>query len=493
MNPRRTKQIIKTGSHATEDGYCFSKNGLWSYVWILLFFIITFKLHISGDTVALVHGLDSALQCFYTNPIRWPCGPQVVHFPIFQYLIALPFLLLGFEEKVLLLFLAMLNVGWFIVSIATFWRAGNLAAGIRGGHLALLVLFSGYITWYATSSFNESAAFALFALLALSVLEQWKIFWIATIAFFCTITKEIAAPFVFCTIVIAALTRDQEFPNFFILYKWIYNFTLQYLYAFITIILGVTVNLLFNLFRFGSIYNIPNLNPLLHTPWIYVPEFFSLLWFSPAGGLFFVWGTLCLLIIVGFYFCRYDQARVWLILLTIGIIVLVNIGLAKWFSPFGWYAWGPRLTLPFLGGAGVILIVLTSADIIHTLTVIKNKIIIISIGLCIFILAIPNIAVRVDERQLFVKMFSPTFLQKNYGFNNFTIQLVPKTLYMEASVEIYSRNILIPTAAKIVSENILIFIIWFIYLMSTLSIIYSDNSERNAKCIRHYKKPNGIE
>lgn len=463
------KQLNEMKLFVTESGQIFTKNGLWLYVWILIFLVITFKLYISGDSVALVDGLDHVIQCFRADSIHYPCGPQVAHFPIFQYLIALPFRLLGLKNDTLLPLLALLNFGWFLVSIAAFWRAGILAAGIRGGHLASIVLFSGYITWYATASFNEAAAFSLFALLALSILDQWKIFWIATIAFLCTITKEIAFPFVFIIIAIAALTRDQELPNLSDLYKWVYTFMLQYLLAIIAIIFGVIVNSVFNLFRFGSIHNMATLDPLFYTPWPYVPEFFFYLLFSPAGGLFFVWGTLCLLVIIGFYFCRHDSNRLWKLSLMTGMIALVNIGLAKWYSPFGWYAWGPRLTLPFLGGAGIILIVLVGGDIVKILSLlIRKKTIFIGIGIYIFLLSTPNIAVRLNEREFFEKMFAPTIIQKDFGFSKFIIQTVSPNLYMEASLEIYNRNILIPITLRIASKNYIIFIVWFVFLMLIL-------------------------
>lgn len=466
------KRLSGTTSFITKDTQVFTKNSLWLYIWVLIFFAITFKLHITGDTVALVNGLDSALQCFYTDPIRYPCGYQVAHFPIFQYLIALPFRLLGLKNDVLLPLLALLNFGWFLISIATFWRAGIIAAGLCGGHLALLILFSGYISWYATASFNEAASFSLFALLALSILDQWKIIWVSIIIFLCTITKEVAFPFVFFTLVIAALAKDQKLPNFCSLYKWIHNFISRYLFAIIAIILGVVMNFAFNLFRFGSIYNTPNLNPLFHTPLAYVPEFFFSLWLSPAGGLFFAWGTLCLLTVVGFYCCRHDFSCRWKLLLIIMMIVLANIGLAKWFSPFGWYAWGPRLTLPFLGGGGVILIILVGYNVVRMLSLIRKKIFIVVIGIIIFILAMPNIAVRIDEGKFFSKMFAPTILQKDFGFSNFTIQTVSPNLYMEASIEIYNRNLLIPITLRIASKNIFIFTVWAIFFVSILNRVY---------------------
>lgn len=472
-------KLNKADLIARHDNYESITIGLWWYVWILLFFTITFRVHISGDTVALLNGLDNALQCLVANPIQWPCGAKVVHYPIFQYLIALPFRLIGLEKDIILHFLIALNVGWFIVSIMIFWCIGFVTAGVRGGHLALVILFSGYIIWYPTTSFNESASFALFALLAFSVLEKYKIIWVTIIAFLCTITKEIAFPFVFGIIMGAALARDRESIKLSNILLWVRTSITSYLCVIMAIAFGVAVNLLFNLFRFGSVKNIPLLDPQLHTPWPYVYEFFFDLWFSPASGLFFLWGTLCLLTSFGFYIYRHDVKRLCILILLVGIISLVNFGLARWFSPFGAYAWGPRLTLPYLGGIGVILIAIVGADLIKMLSRIRNTTIYGIIGAGVFVLAMPNIAVCVDGGRFFREMYAPTILQRDFGINKFTIQTVPINLYVHASLELQSRNILIPVTAKVASENLLIFIGWFMLLISSIRTICRDRFENN--------------
>jgi hypothetical protein len=57
----------------------------------------------------------------------------------------------------------------------------------------------------------------------------------------------------------------------------IVKFLINYKYAITSVFLGVGINLLFNYFRFGSFGNHSNLDPLLLTPWEYVPYFFKFL------------------------------------------------------------------------------------------------------------------------------------------------------------------------------------------------------------------------
>ena len=118
--------------------------------------------------------------------------------------------------------------------------------------------------------------------------------------------------------------------------------------------LGTLANLLFNQFRFGSFRNLPYLDPGLRTPtWKLKGEYFLAEWFSPVSGLLWFW-TIAVLILfaAAFYGLRsffHDRRsfHLWLPpLLVVGLALAFTFGLANWYSPFGWIAYGHRLAVP---------------------------------------------------------------------------------------------------------------------------------------------------
>ena len=439
-----------------------SKNIALSYTAILAILAFTFHIDSSGDTVALANGLDFALSCLSSSPMRFPCGEAVVHFPIFQYLIGAPFELLGITNSATLVYLfGVMSVAWSFIAAVTFWRIGYISSGRAGGALGFLILLSGYLLVYMTSSFNEAASFTLFALLALSVISRWRILFISLIAFACTITKEVAFPFVLYFMLLSFITIELRGVKTLTLKHLSVNFLFKYKVAIGSVFAGVAVNLLFNYFRFGSVKNLSNLDPLLLTPWIFVPDFFSYLFISPAGGLIFTWFSLCIFITLPTAFLIRDRAKIWIISFALLGIIVANLGLARWFSPFGWYAWGPRLTLPFLGSIGVVVVYLINPYIIEFfVSESRKKIGTLIIFFVIAISSLPNLAVRLDGEKFYTKMFEPTQIAIESKIPVFTVQTVPTNLYMAASLEAFARDIVLPTTIHILLKKLGVTILW---------------------------------
>jgi len=112
----------------------FLKNrDIWVYFGIILLFAIIFRPRIESDTQALLSGVDYALGCISARPMLIPCGPAVVHFPIFQYLIAVPLKVVGFKNSQILKIFSCMSLVWFFISCVVFWRAGCLLSGKPGG------------------------------------------------------------------------------------------------------------------------------------------------------------------------------------------------------------------------------------------------------------------------------------------------------------------------------------------------------------------------
>jgi hypothetical protein len=122
------------------------------------------------------------------------------------------------------------------------------------------------------------------------------------------------------------------------------------------ILAGVAANAAFNLFRYGSPRNTFLLSPGLRVPsasrWL---EQFAGLWISPSGGLVVFWPWVVLLLAAGLAigFRHLRRAPLgegkWIPAAAIAVALLgLTGGLATWFQAFGWWAWGPRLMLPWL-------------------------------------------------------------------------------------------------------------------------------------------------
>jgi hypothetical protein len=122
---------------------------------------------------------------------------------------------------------------------------------------------------------------------------------------------------------------------------------------------GVATNLQFNVFRYGTAQNGWELVSYLRVPSLMQHAInLAALWVSPNGGLlvFAPWLTLA---VVALALRRGpspwpERVATASPLLLLGVLTL---GLARWFSPFGWISWGPRFCTPWL--PSLLLVALT--------------------------------------------------------------------------------------------------------------------------------------
>ena len=438
-----------------------SKNSLWllmAYLCLLVLYLFDRPLRASGDTVALISGIKVAVQCLQLGKVH--CDPSVVHFPIFQYLIGFPFVFFGMSDENTLTIFSLVSLSAFFISVWAFFSAGDGVDNLpAGGHLGVMLLLSGYVVWYSTSTFNESAAFALFSLLGLGVLKEWNKLKVAIIAFLCVLTKEIAFPFVIYLMLASYILKQEMCSNPRSYFKLGISFFRKYTLAIITILIGICINLLFNLFRFNNFRNISNLDPAFLTPFEFIPRFFYSLLMSPAGGVVYVWFSLSTaLIILILYKLIKNERTIGLIFGVLGVLVF-NAGLAMWYSPFGWVAWGPRLTLPILGAVGIMV----TYSLVRTISGVKNlennKLKSTCVMLLIFVIsAAPTLSVILDEGIYFKAIFAPTRVELDSGIKPFIVQTVPADAYMRSAIESHSRNVIPLSTLDVVKENPFVFI-----------------------------------
>lgn len=405
------------------------------YIPLLLVLPFVPGLRPEGDSVVLATGAENALRCL--AQLKIPCDRGVVHFPLFQYLLAWIALLLGADAGMVPRVLAWWSVAFAVATSALFFQLGRREHGTRGGHAALALLYSGYVVFYFFSSFGEMASFTLFASFCAAVYLGKPRLVVALLALLCTITKETAPPFVL--LVFAAAWIAARRPPSPVSWRRLVHAGIP---ALIGIAAGIGLNAGFNIFRFGSWSNAALLDPAFRTPASAVTAYFAYLFLSPAGGLAYAWLSLCAFTLAAVVAARKQDHALIVVALASLLVIGTNAGLALWFSSFGWYAWGPRLTLPVLGAVCVLLLA-SSGELLRGLGEPRNRALKGAIVFAVLLASsIPNLLVLVAPADFFSRMFAPTTVTQIFGPDAAILQKAGPELFKFGGMEIYGRPVL---------------------------------------------------
>ncbi len=261
--------------------------------------------------------------------------------------------------------LSALNVVAFLVMLVVIWivavRTGN---GAWGPGLVLAVL-AGPLLFYANATFGEMLAAFLIVLFAAAVLLGSRPSLIIAATWLAGITKETAAPFLLALGLAALLARSTSGRPPVRPLVW----------ALVAgVAAAVATNGLFNVFRYGTPLNRDYRNgPLMRqlgdvdsVPLLQRVEYFGSLLFSPNGGLFVFWPTAAALLLLFGGFAvrswrRREAPRNWLpTIAVLATFLALTAAFASWFAPFGWFGWGPRLTIPWIPGMLLLVVVIGS-------------------------------------------------------------------------------------------------------------------------------------
>jgi hypothetical protein len=294
---------------------------------------------VEGDTRVLLSGAQAARQCLAAGVTRG-C-PGTLHFPVFQYVPAYLQLAAGRDEAHTLRFLVYLNALAFwasvVLTLAFLWRAGKPRLAWLMGLFWLTSPFWGY----AHSSYNEASASFVTLLAVVVALSGGAAPWLFGSVVLASVTKEVAPPFIVALAGLALFFEAGGARALWSRRRW------RALAIVLAGGVGMAINLAFNIFRFGSFRNEMNLVPEFQVPSLgqHLENLAGLL-VSPNGGvLFFVPLFLPLLMAL---LARPSAGR-RIYAAGIGLLFAALVaGFAKWYAPFGWVAWGPRLLLPWL-------------------------------------------------------------------------------------------------------------------------------------------------
>ncbi len=301
-----------------------------------------------GDTYALVRGAAGGLKCLKEG--RGYC-PELTHFPLFQYIPAAVAKMKGMDDtKVVRCLILLSGLSFFcilIFSLIFFFKNGDPELGIASA----LIFLGSPLVWYAHSSFNEVNA-ALVTLLFFIACHRPFPRWAIVLLFVGVgVTKETALPF---ALLLAGL------PHLMGYFKG--QAKGLPIRPILDLAIGTAVVIFLsgalNYWRFGSPINQIKLQSVYLVPdMIQQIKFFGALWFSPNGGLLFFWPSFLVLF---FWVGTRELFRIKWSLLPWGVVGLIlgglTFGLSKWHAPFGWVAWGSRLTYPWIPVLAVLLL-----------------------------------------------------------------------------------------------------------------------------------------
>ncbi len=304
---------------------------------------------VQSDTDDLLSSLDGILHCLSAG--QWTNCSAAGKWPLLQYLPALPLRWSGGPLTHIGFLLAYLSIAAFVGVLAVTWSTLALRSRLVAA-AAVLLLSSGLLLHYSNSSFGEAlAAFVATAFVA-GWLQRCGAGVVGALALLTTLSKETAVLFVGLLGAICAAVHRERGTTWGGLAR---QESTRLAGAGCGMALGVALSIGANLFRFGVPYNAAYLREAdWAAPLRLQAEFFVALWIAPNAGLVFFWPLLVLALamlpLVAWTLHRRRAAEVdWLPMIGLGLFLLtLTATLAHWWAPFGWWAWGSRLILPWM-------------------------------------------------------------------------------------------------------------------------------------------------
>jgi hypothetical protein len=317
---------------------------------------------IEGDTELLVKGHLKAIRACLQRGQLLGCPDSGV-WPLFQHLPSILLSYLGVSSSSILHALAYLSFLSFLGSVLViFWtlkKKTSVALGVTGA----LVTITSPLLWYSHSTFGEMASAFLILAFTAACLMRAPSWLVASLFVLAGSTKEVALPFLLAIGVLCVLVEAPAKSR-----------KRRGVMLIVATTITIVVTVAFNYFRYGTFFNSSYVSQVCIVPTFKLQlSFFLGIWLSPNGGLTFFWPSFVLLYLAVFGMTMLQFARhkfrkqstsligrslqFYVPLLTISaILFLLTAGFARWCTPLGGFAWGPRFMLPWIPALTLLLI-----------------------------------------------------------------------------------------------------------------------------------------
>lgn len=326
------------------SGSCRSKAILWVAGLAMVAALVP-SVVIEGDTTWLLAGTREILACLDRG--QWSHCEGAHQWPLLQYLPALPLASLGVPLATIGDLLAYINIASFAGLLwVTWWCVTQRSAATA--MLALIVLGSGELLYYANRTFGEMLAAFLGVCLVAACLRGHAPVWVALWAFLGSSSKESSFPFLALLGCASLLVRD---PGTSVRVRFrAERARVAGLAA--GLCLGAAAGAALNLFRFGVPYNVKYVHFATWSGPLSVQlEHLAALWVAPNVGFVFFW-PLFVVVLAAVPICLLRERaprRDWLPLGgPLLLLALLSGFLARWWASYGWWAWGSRLMMPWV-------------------------------------------------------------------------------------------------------------------------------------------------
>lgn len=377
----------------------------------------------ASDSQVLVSGAQVALACLREGVLHG-CGTSaedlagarepypvvrsaVAPFPLLQYLPAVTLLALGASPGQVLVGLSIVSVFAFLGVLGLLWATSTAAGRPAWAPALVLAAIVGPLLFYASSTFGEMlAAFhILLFVVAVARRAHWAL--VAGSLWLAGITKETALPFLLALGVVAAFALEREAPRWRSLAGGLA----------LGAVAAVMTNAAFNLFRYGTVVNeeyfaggnFTELYGIRSVPFPQRAEFLGGLLAAPNAGLLVFWPLAAIVLgaagvaaALGWRRAR-RVADVWPALVLVGTLVVLLVGFASWYQPFGGFSWGPRLVVPWIP-ALLLLSVLRYGDELRgwLRPLVASRPALAATAAVVGLLALPQVAVARDPALAYV-------------------------------------------------------------------------------------------
>jgi len=355
---------------------------------------------VHGDPGQVVRGATGIVDCLRARHLVH-CDGYVVHrtggdyvvsvqpFPLLQYVPAIALHAAGASNAWVIRVFMILNGASLVAIIGIAHLTSKRLAPPLWAPLVTATLIASPLLWYGRLALGEELAAAVILGAVAAVLLDANPVVIGVLVALACITKETNPPFVFALALVCVLARRSgAAPE-----------RRRRVYAIVVgTIVGLALNSLFNVLRFGSIRNTYYTQRSFYAPNVgVVGRDFLVQWFAPNGGLAWFW-PLAPVVVIGVALISYRSPGPWswrrLAAPLIGALFVAQLVLlAAWFSPFGWYAWGPRLALPLIPGLVVAAAVLAARDATRVVARFLTSVWLWPAGLVIVAVGIPQAVV----------------------------------------------------------------------------------------------------